>query len=59
MDLIDDKTDIDILKSVLAELAKSKAELQCARNDLEKINSRLSFNIVLVNRLIARKEIER
>lgn len=59
MDLLDDKTDIDILKSVLAELAKSKAELQCARNDLEKINSRLSFNIVLVNRLIARKEIER
>jgi len=58
MDIVDSKTDLEILKSLLAELAKSKAELQCARNDLEKINSRLSFNIVLVNRLIARKEIE-
>lgn len=58
MDVVDNKSDKDILKSVLAELAKSKAELQCARNDLDKINSRISFNIVLVNRLIARKEIE-
>ena len=58
MDLLDHKTEQEILKSLLAELAKSKAELQCARNDLDKINGRLSFNIVLVNRLIARKEIE-
>jgi len=57
-DIIDSKSDKDILKSMLAELAKSKAELQCARNDLEKVNSRISFNIVLVNRLIQRKEIE-
>ena len=57
MDLLDHKTEQEILKSLLAELAKSKAELQCARNDLDKINSRISFNIVLVNRLIARKEI--
>lgn len=58
MDILDSKTDMDILKSMLAEMAKSKAELQCALNDLEKINSRLSFSIVLLNRLIQRKEIE-
>ena len=58
MDIVDAKTDREILKSLLAELAKSKAELQCARNDLDKINSRISFNIVLANRLIERKEIE-
>lgn len=58
MDIIDSKTDKAILQSMLAELAKSKAELQCARNDLEKVNSRLSFSIVLINRLLARKEIE-
>jgi len=57
-DLIDTKSDKDIIKSLLAELAKSKAELSCARNDLDKMNSRLSFSIVLVNRLLARKEIE-
>lgn len=57
-DIIDSKTDKALLQSMLAELAKSKAELQCARNDLEKVNSRLSFSIVLINRLIQRKEIE-
>jgi len=59
MDIVDSKSDKDILKSLLAELAKSKAELQCARNDLDKINSRISFNIVLANRLIERMEINR
>lgn len=59
MDILNDKTDLELLRSTLAELAKSKAELQCARNDLEKMNSRLSFSIVLMNRLIERKEIER
>ena len=59
MDLVDSKSDQEILQSMLAELAKSKAELQCARNDLDKMNSRLSFSIVLVNRLIQRGEIKR
>lgn len=58
MDLVDSKSDQEILQSMLAELAKSKAELQCARNDLDKMNSRLSFSIVLVNRLIQRREIK-
>jgi len=58
MDILNTKTDKEIMQSMLAELAKSKAELQCARSDLEKMNSRLSFCIVLANRLIQRKEIE-
>lgn len=58
MDILNTKTDKEIMQSMLAELAKSKAELHCARSDLEKMNSRLSFCIVLANRLIQRKEIE-
>lgn len=58
MDILDSKSDQEILQSMLAELAKSKAELQCARLDLDKMNSRLSFSIVLVNRLIQRGEIK-
>lgn len=55
MDILDNKTDQELLRSVLAELAKAKSELQCARNDLDKMNSRLGFNIALVNNLINRK----
>jgi len=58
MDIIDSKSNKELLQSLLAELAKAKSELQCARNDLDKMNSRLGFNIAVVNRLIQRKEIQ-
>jgi hypothetical protein len=59
MDLIDSKTDEELLRSLLAEIAKSKNEIQCARRDIEKTQSRLEFSIVLVNKLINRQEIKR
>jgi hypothetical protein len=54
MDIIDKKTNSELLRSTLAELAKAKSELQCARNDLDKMNSRLGFAIAVVNKMIDR-----
>lgn len=56
MDLLNDKTDQDLYKSLLAEVAKATSELKCAQNDLHKAQSRLSFVLVLANTLINRKE---
>jgi len=54
MDLLDQKTDEELMRSLLAELAKSNNELKCARQDLEKATGRLSFAIAVANRLINR-----
>jgi hypothetical protein len=56
MDILDKKTDDELLKSLLGELAKAKNELSCAKGDIDKINSRLSFLLVVTNTLINRKE---
>lgn len=55
MDILDKKTDEELHKSILAEVAKARNELVCARSDLEKANSRLSFLLVVVNTLINRQ----
>lgn len=54
--LLDSKSSKELLQSLLAETAKAKNELECARNDLEKMRSRLGFNIAVINNLIHRKE---
>ena len=56
MDLLDQKTDEELLKSLLAELAKARNEIACAQRDVDKANSRLGFLLVVVNTLINRKE---
>lgn len=56
MELIDKKTDTELSQSILAEVAKAKNEIACARGDLEKATSRLNFLIVLANKLIERGE---
>jgi hypothetical protein len=56
MDVIDTKSDKDLLQSTLAELAKAKNELQCATNDTRKAQNRISFLLVLANKLIDRME---
>lgn len=55
MDIIDNKTDQELLASLLAEIAKAKNELRCARGDLDKAQSRISFLIVIANELISRQ----
>ena len=56
MQILDDKTTDEILASAIAELAKARAEMRCAEEDLKKIASRTSFLIVLANELINRQK---
>lgn len=54
MKVIDTKTDLELLQSLLAEIAKSTNEIRCARADLEKAMSRLTFCIAVANEMIER-----
>ena len=56
MDLLKGKTDEELIKSVLAEIAKAQNEIKCARGDIDKAQSRLGFLIVLANELINRQK---
>jgi hypothetical protein len=56
MDVLGNKTNKELLKSLLAEIAKAQNELKCARGDLDKAQSRISFLIVLANDLINRQK---
>lgn len=55
MDVIDSKTDLELVQSIQAETAKATNELKCARQDLEKANARLKFVVMLTHKLIERK----
>lgn len=54
-DLMDTKTDRELLQSLLAEAAKAKNEIACAKRDIEKATSRLNFLVVLANKMIDRQ----
>jgi hypothetical protein len=56
MDILDSKTDEELLKSLLAELAKARNELACARGDIDKAAGRINFLLAITNTLINRKE---
>ena len=56
MDVLKDKSDKELLLSLLAEIAKAQNELRCARADIEKAQNRIRFVLVLTNELINRKE---
>lgn len=56
MDLLDTKTDEELIKSLLAEAAKARNELKCAQADIDKAQNRLAFVIMLTNNLIKRQE---
>ena len=56
MEVLDTKTEHELLKSMLAEMAKAQNELRCLRNDLDKAQGRLGFLIAVNNSLIKRKE---
>jgi len=55
MELLDKKSDKELLDSCLAELAKATNEIKCAQGDLAKAQSRLGFLVVLSNELIKRQ----
>lgn len=55
MHVLDTKTDLELIQSLLAEIAKSTNELRCARQDLDKMASRLGFCVAVANELIQRQ----
>lgn len=56
MEVLQNKTDEELLASIVAEIAKSTNELKCARGDLDKISSRLGFAIAVLNELLYRQD---
>lgn len=55
MDLLQQKTDQELLESILAEIAKSTNEIRCAQGDIQKANNRMSFAIAALHELLKRK----
>jgi hypothetical protein len=55
MDVLDTKTDKQLLESLIVEIAKATNEIKCARGDLEKAQSRIKFLLVLAHTLIERQ----
>ena len=53
-DLLNNKTDQELLQSIIAETAKANNEIACARRDISKATSRLNFLVVLANKMIER-----
>lgn len=48
------RTDNELHRSILAEIAKANKELKDASNDVKKAQSRLSFALAILNILIER-----
>jgi hypothetical protein len=55
MDVLDTKSDKELLQSLLAEIAKARNEIKCAKGDIDKAQSRISFLIVVANELLNRQ----
>lgn len=49
--LFDELSDEQILRSMIAEAAKTIAELKCARKDLEQADARLRFLLSAIHHL--------
>jgi hypothetical protein len=58
MSVIDSKTDHELLRSLLAEIAKATNELRCSQGDIQKAQNRLAFTVAVVNTMIQRQEIK-
>jgi len=56
-DLMDSKSDEELLLSMIAEIAKAGNEISCAKRDIDKATSRLNFLVVLANKLIERRKV--
>lgn len=53
--MLEKQTDQQIQSALLAEIAKSTNEMKCARRDIDKVSSRLSFLTVIANEMINRQ----
>ena len=57
MDVLESKDRLEILQSILAEVAKTANEVNCAAKDVNKARNLLTFLIAMANELINREEI--
>jgi hypothetical protein len=55
MDVLDTKTDKQLLETLIAEIAKATNEIKCARGDIDKAQGRIKFMLVLTHTLIERQ----
>lgn len=55
MDIVENKTDRELLESLIAEIAKATNELRCAKADIDKAQSRIKFLLVIAHTLINRQ----
>jgi hypothetical protein len=55
MDMLDNKSDKELLASLIKEMAKATNEIKCARGDIDKAQQRLKFLIVLSHTLLNRQ----
>jgi hypothetical protein len=55
MDILDKKTDDELYRTLVGEIAKARNEIECAKGDITKATSRLSFLLVVANTLLERK----
>ena len=56
MDILENKSDRELLQSLIAELAKATNEVKCARGDLEKANGRIKFLMAVTYELMNRQK---
>lgn len=54
-EIIDSKSNKELLDSIVAEIAKATGELRCARGDIDKANNRIRFCLLLAHTLIDRQ----
>lgn len=53
--MLSQQSDQQIRQVLVAEIAKSANEIRCARRDIDKASSRLSFLTALANEMIYRQ----
>jgi hypothetical protein len=55
MNILDNKSQDELLKSLLASVAKAQNEIRSAEADINKAIKRNQFNIMLINKMIERE----
>lgn len=56
MQILEALSDKELAETILAEIAKAKNEIKCARADIDKATSRINFLLVVANTLINRSK---
>lgn len=55
-DILNTKSNTELMQSLIAEVAKANNEISCAERDIKKAHSRLNFLVVIANKLIERDQ---